>query len=117
MSDDGKQGIYILMLSTSATPVFGIAVLEPLLGPTRAGTVGLVALAINLTVPLAVVLLEMDAAAKQKLVATDSSKPSAVLTGISAGLKSPLLWAPILGIAVVLASIHLQAVVAGWLEV
>jgi hypothetical protein len=47
---------YALMLSTSATPVFGLAVLEPLLGPTSAGTVGLVALAINLTVPLAVVL-------------------------------------------------------------
>jgi predicted permease len=77
--------IYALMLSTSATPVFGIAVLEPLLGPTSAGTVGLVALAINLTVPLAVVLLEMDAAAKQKQVAT--AKPSAVLTGISAGPK------------------------------
>jgi malonate transporter len=108
--------IYALMLSTSATPVFGIAVLEPLLGPTSAGTVGLVALAINLTVPLAVVLLEMDAAAKQKQIATDPSKPSAVLTGISAGLKSPLLWAPILGIAVVLASIHLQAVVASCFE-
>jgi malonate transporter len=108
--------IYALMLSTSATPVFGIAVLEPLLGPTSAGTVGLVALAINLTVPLAVVLLEMDAAAKQKQVAIDPSKPSAVLTGISAGLKSPLLWAPILGIAVVFASIHLPAVVASCFE-
>jgi malonate transporter len=108
--------IYALMLSTSATPVFGIAVLEPLLGPTSAGTVGLVALAINLTVPLAVVLLEMDAAAKQEQVATDPAKPSAVLTGISAGLKSPLLWAPILGIAVVLASIHLPTVVASCFE-
>jgi malonate transporter len=108
--------IYALMLSTSATPVFGIAVLEPLLGPTSAGTVGLVALAINLTVPLAVVLLEMDAAAKQKQVAIDPSKPSAVLTGISAGLKSPLLWAPILGIVVVFASIHLPAVVASCFE-
>jgi malonate transporter len=108
--------IYALMLSTSATPVFGIAVLEPLLGPTSAGTVGLVALAINLTVPPAVVLLEMDAAAKHKQVATEPSKPSAVLTGISAGLKSPLLWAPILGIAVVLASIHLPAVVASCFE-
>jgi malonate transporter and related proteins len=106
---------YALTLSTSATPVFGIAVLEPLLGPPSAGTVGLVALAINLTVPLAAVLLEMDAAAKQKQVATDPSKASAVLTGIS-GLKSPLLWGPILGIAVVLASIHLPAVVASCFE-
>ncbi len=58
--------IYALMLSTSATPVFGLAVLGPILGPTSAGTVGLVALAINLTVPPAVILLEMDAAAKNQ---------------------------------------------------
>lgn len=40
----------------------------------------------------------------------------AILTEISAGLKSPLLWAPILGIVVVLASIHLPAVVASCFE-
>jgi malonate transporter len=108
--------IYALMLSTSATPVFGLVVLGPILGPTSAGTVGLVALAINLTVPPAVILLEMDAAAKNQQAATGPSKPSAVLTGLNAGLKSPLLWAPILGIAVVLAGIHLPAVVASCFE-
>jgi len=108
--------IYALMLSTSATPVFGLAVLKPILGPTSAGTVGLVALAINLTVPPAVILLEMDAAAKNKQAATGPSQPSAILTGLNAGLKSPLLWAPILGIAVVLASIHLPTVVASCFE-
>src|SRR6266446_6143332 len=90
--------IYALMLSTSATPVFGLAVLEPILGPTSAGAVGLVALAINLTVPPAAVLLEIDAAAKHQQGATDHSKPNPILTGLNAGLKSPLLWAPILGI-------------------
>jgi malonate transporter len=108
--------IYALMLSTSATPVFGLAVLGPILGPTSAGTVGLVALAINLTVPPAVILLEVDAAAKNQQAATGPSQPSAILTGLNAGLKSPLLWAPILGIAVVLASIHLPAVVASCFE-
>lgn len=108
--------IYALMLSTSATPVFGLAVLEPILGHTSAGTVGLVALAINLTVPPAVILLEMDAAAKNQQAAKGPSKPSAILTGLNAGLKSPLLWAPILGIAVVLASIHLPGVVASSFE-
>ncbi len=104
------------MLSTSATPVFGLAVLGPILGPTSAGTVGLVALAINLTVPPAVILLEMDAAAKNQQVTTNPSRPNAILTGLSAGVKSPLLWAPILGIAVVLAGTHLPAVVAGCFE-
>jgi malonate transporter and related proteins len=84
--------------------------------PTSAGTVGLVALAINLTVPPAVILLEMDAAAKHQQGATDPSKPSVIVTGLNAGLKSPLLWAPILGISVVLAGIHLPTVVASCFE-
>src|SRR6202166_2088992 len=75
--------IYALMLSTSATPVFGLAVLGPILGPTSAGTVGLVALAINLTVPPALILLEIDAAANNHQAATGPTKPSAVLTGLN----------------------------------
>jgi predicted permease len=105
--------IYALALSTSATPVFGLAVLEPILGPTSAGAVGLVALAINLTVPPAVVLLEMDAAAKHQSPTSDTSKSSAILKGLNAGLKSPLLWAPILGIVIVLLGFRLPPVVAG----
>ena len=69
-------------------------------------------LAINLTVPPAVILLETDAAAKDQRATANPSKPSAIVSGLNAGLKSPLLWGPILGIAVVLLSIHLPAVVA-----
>lgn len=109
--------IYSLMLSTSATPVFGLAVLRPILGPTSAGAVGLVALAINFTVPPAVILLEMDAATKRPHVAADTSKkPNAILTGLNAGLKSPLLWGPVLGIAVTLAGVHLPTIMAGCFE-
>jgi len=108
--------IYALMLSTSATPVFGLAVLQPLLGPTSSGAVGLIALAINLTVPPAVVLLEMDAASKQKQNDSTSTKQNPILTGLSAGLKSPLLWAPVLGVAIVLAGFHLPKVVASCFE-
>ncbi|MCU1298656.1 MAG: hypothetical protein JWO91_2934 [Acidobacteriaceae bacterium] len=108
--------IYALALATSATPVFGLAVLQPLLGPTSAGAVGLVALAINLTVPLALVLLEIDAAGKHKEAKTDSHKPNPVLTGLNAGLKSPLLWAPLLGIGAVLADVHLPVAVASSFE-
>jgi malonate transporter and related proteins len=107
--------IYALTVSTSATPVFGLAVLEPILGPTSGGAVGLVALAINLTVPPAVILLEMDAAEHQGATA-GSSHSSAVLKGLNSGLKSPLLWAPILGVAVVLASIPLPRVVTSCLQ-
>ena len=75
------------MLTTSATPVFGLAVLGPILGPTATGAVGLVALSINLVVPAAVVLLEVDAA-KHRGVTKDSSRPSPILTGLSSGHAS-----------------------------
>jgi malonate transporter and related proteins len=108
--------IYSLMLATSATPVFGLAVLEPILGASSAGAVGLVALAINLTVPLAVVLLEMDAAARNRAAGTTTSTANPVTTGLKAGLKSPLLWGPLLGIAVVVAKIHVSSAVTSSLE-
>lgn len=108
--------IYALMLSTSATPVFGLAVLQPLLGRTAGGAVGLVALAINLTVPPAVIFLEMDAASKKQQGAAGGKKENPVLAGLISGLTSPLLWGPILGVVVVLADIHLPRLVAGSFE-
>lgn len=99
--------IYALALSTSATPVFGLAILQPILGPTSAGAVGLVAVAINLTVPLAVILLEVYAA--QGHSTTDGSEQSPILKGLCSGLESPLLWGPVLGVAFVLAGIRLPA--------
>ncbi len=100
--------ICALFLSTSATPVFGIAVLKPLLGPTSAGTVGLVALAINLTVPLAIILLEMNSGGDSANV----SRRDAIMKGLQAGLKSPLLWAPIGGVLFVLLNIPLPVEVS-----
>ena len=105
--------IYALALSTSATPVFGLAVLEPVLGSTAAGAVGLVALAINLVVPPAVILLEMEAAKVGQGGTSGSSNRGAIIAGLNSGLKSPLLWAPILGTALVLVGIRLPAIVAG----
>ena len=108
--------IYSLILATSGTPIFGLAILEPILGATSAGAVGLVALAIFLTIPVAVIFLEIDAAAKNRQAGTDCSKPSPVVVGLKGGLKSPLLWGPVLGIAVVLARVHLPPVVVSSFE-
>src|SRR5262249_31981457 len=68
------------------------------------------------TVPPAALLLKMDATSTHGNVATETSQPSAVVTGLKAGLKSPLLWGPILGISVVLAGLHLPVVVASCFE-
>ena len=105
--------ICALMLATSATPVFGIAVLQPLLGNTSAGTVGLVALAINLVVPAAIILLEMgNSAAGAVPAAAPSSAHSQVMSGLKAGFSSPLLWAPMLGIVVVVAGLPIPKDIA-----
>ncbi|MEI9977213.1 MAG: AEC family transporter [Ignavibacteriota bacterium] len=108
--------ICALMLSTSATPVFGIAVLQPLLGNTSAGTVGLVALAINLVMPMAIIFLEMQPVKGGKPSAQPASRHDQVFKGLKAGLKSPLLWAPVLGILVVLVGLHIPAGIASSFE-
>src|SRR5216683_1999141 len=104
--------IWALMLATSATPVFGIAVLQPLLGDTSAGTVGLVALAINLVVPSAIILLEVESSGTGAASAGASSQQAQVLSGLKSGLKSPLLWGPVLGILTVLVGLRIPKEVA-----
>ena len=105
--------IFALLMSTSATPVFGIAVLQPLLGETSTGTVGLVALAINLVMPIAIILLEIEGASAS---GSKASRRTQVLTGLKTGLQSPLLWAPVFGILLVLIGIHLPKEIASALE-
>lgn len=102
--------ICALLLSTSASPVFGIAVLQPLLGDTSTGTVGLVALAINLVMPMAIIFLEIESAGSK------ASRSAQVRSGLKSGLKSPLLWAPVLGILVVLAGLRIPKDAASALE-
>jgi malonate transporter len=77
-----------LTLSSSATPVFGIAILQPLLGNTSTGTVGLVALAINLVTPLAIIFLELNAAKSESPnIAAVPDPRSPAIAGLKAGLR------------------------------
>jgi malonate transporter len=108
--------IYALLLATSATPVFGIAVLQPLLGDTSTGTVGLVALAINLVVPAAIILLETSSSGTGATSASASSRRAQVLSGLKSGLKSPLFWSPVLGIVVVLVGLRIPKPIASCFE-
>lgn len=90
--------ICALMLATSATPVFGIAVLHPLLGDTSTGTVGLVALAINFVVPLAVILLEAQGSPQGghggALSSAAPAHGSPVVSGIKSGCSRRCFGAP-----------------------
>ncbi len=95
--------ICALLLATSATPVFGIAVLQPLLGDTSTGTVGLVALAINLVVPAAIILLEASSSVTGAAPAASSSRRVQVLSAV-------------LGIAVVLTGLRIPKPIASCFE-
>ena len=113
--ETARSLVFSLVLVTSATPIFGIAVLSPLLGSTTIAAVGLVALALNLAVPVAITLFEINAAAKPPDQSSPSnSRPlvkSPIVKGLLAGVESPLLWAPILGGALAISGLHLPAVV------
>jgi predicted permease len=87
-----------------------------LLGDTSAGTVGLVALAINLVVPTAIILLESESSGTGAASAASSSHRAQVLSGLKSGLKSPLLWGPVLGIVVVLVGLHIPKEIAACFE-
>ncbi len=105
--------IFALTLATSATPVFGVAVLSPLLGPTSIGAVGLVAVGINTVIPIGVILLDIDAgrrdAQPSKPEDSHPAEHASLIRGIKSGFSSPLLWAPILGAAVAISGHTLPA--------
>ena len=107
--------VFSLILASSATPVFGVAILSPLLGKTSIAAVGLVALAINFAIPLAVILFEMDAATKPTKSMDSETVPVPVsnpaIDGLKVGLRSPLLWSPILGCLVALTGRQLPLIV------
>ena len=113
--ETARSLVFSLFLVISAAPIYGIPVLSPLLGNTTVAAVGLMSLAMNLAVPVAIILFEINAA-KRPVDQGNPSTPqravkSPIVVGIEAGLKSPLLWAPILGGAVALTKFHLPTIV------
>ena len=77
---------------------------------------GLVALAINLVVPAAIILLEVSATGMGAVSTPSSSRRAQIVAGLMSGLKSPLLWGPVLGIAVVLLGLHIPKYIASCFE-
>lgn len=73
-------------------------------------------LAINLVVPTAIILLEVESSKSGAASAPSSSHREQVLSGLKSGLKSPLLWAPVLGIVAVLGGVHIPKDIASCFE-
>ena len=153
-----------LAIASSSTAVYGAAVLSPVEGKSSQGTVGLVALVINLLVPIALFLLQKSSPPKPaaaaggppavtppKPAASAGAAPPAATppkpaappaagkgstdkgpaspgaapasppaTSVAAALRSaatsPLLLAPLLGVALVLLAVRLPAVLLAPLQ-
>ena len=96
--------IFSLCMSSSAVPIYGLAVFKPLYGAQADGVVGMVALVTNITqISLAVLLLQEPAP-------DSGNKAGVLLKSVLRTLRSPLVWSPVLGAVVVIADVHLPGV-------
>ena len=138
-----------LAIASSSTAVYGAAVLSPVEGKSSQGTVGLVALVINLLVPIALFLLQKSSPPKpaaaagaapsaaappkpaappaagkgpadQRPASPGAAPASPPATSVAAALRaaatSPLLLAPLLGVALVVLAVRLPAVLLAPLQ-
>ncbi len=132
-----------LALASSSTAVYGAVVLKPVAGAGSVGAVGLVALVINLLVPTALFMLQKSKPAGAPAGPPPAANPSAskpaagpppagppaatgaappsppgttVGAALGAALTSPLLLAPVLGVALVLLGVRMPALLLGPLQ-
>src|SRR5258705_9748055 len=98
------------MYRLEQTLVMDCSYLHPCRGNPRGGPVALFSFPKTLGFPPAIILLESSG--RGGAASAVSSPRAQVLSGLKSGLKSPLLWAPVLGIAVVLVGIRIPKEVA-----
>ena len=111
----GKAGapIIALLVSFPAAPVYGLAVLTPLFGASGTTVVGLSSLVCNLTLtPVTLVLLARSSGASG-----GGKKPKqSQMMVIRQAFESPLVWAPLFGVVLVLLGVSVPALVDQSLE-
>jgi predicted permease len=95
--------IFSLCMSSSAVPIYGLAVFRPLYGAQSDGVVGMVALVTNIAqISIAVLLLQDPDPA-------GGAKAGVLLKSVLKAMRSPLVWSPLFGAVLVLANWHLPA--------
>ncbi len=118
---DAGAAIVALLVSFPAAPVYGLAVLKPLFGANSTITVGLISLICNLTLtPVTLVLLARSSPPKASPPKTSQpktaaekpeDKPKKKTNVLLQSLESPLVWAPLAGVLLVLVGVHVPALV------
>jgi malonate transporter len=101
-----------LAVSAPAVPFIGPAVLGDLFGTASAVPIGIASLIINLSVvPISLLLLSLDAKQQptQGQIASPSSGTGDGFLGsmLLNTLKQPIVWAPVIAFAIVMAGIHI----------
>ena len=94
--------IFALCMSSSAVPIYGLALFRPLYGSQADALVGMVALTTNLAqISVAVFLLETSGPSKEG---------NAAIGSIFKTIQNPLVLSPILGAMMVMLGVHLPDV-------
>jgi len=109
----GVSALAALGISAPAVPFVGPAVLGDLFGTASALPIGIASLIINLTVvPATILLLSLDARPRSP-EGEGSPKPETLQTGYAVlastlvkTVKQPIVWAPLIAFAIVLAGIR-----------
>lgn len=116
----GSKGaaVVTLMVSFPAAPVYGVAVLKPLFGADSSVTVGIVSLICNLALtPVTLALLS----AGPEPAASKTTPPQPAQAGkqpeqpkkknniVVKTIESPLVWAPLAGVLLVIFGVHVPA--------
>jgi malonate transporter and related proteins len=106
----GIAAMQTLVVNVTASPFFGSAVLRPLYGAKSAVAISMIALIQNIIlVPATLVLLGISQQPAES--GTNSSTGSLVGSALVNAIKTPLVWAPLVGIALVLVGMSVPSVV------
>ncbi|MBV8429938.1 MAG: AEC family transporter [Solirubrobacterales bacterium] len=109
----GVSFLWALAASAPDVPFIGPVVIGYLYGPVGNIPIAVGSILLNITVvPATIILLARYAGG-----GTEQTTGADVLAQIVAGLKEPVVWFPLLGLALVLMGIHVPALLAGSLAV
>ena len=115
----GVAALSALAASAPAVPFIGPAVLGDLMGSSSAVPIGVASLIINLTVvPITILLLSLSqkpsndqSAAPVQQPAGASAQRSVLVSTLASTVQQPIVWAPLVAFALVLAGIHIPRLI------
>jgi malonate transporter and related proteins len=106
----GAATLQALTVAYAGAPFYGPALLSPIYGATSVVAIGMIALILNIIiVPTTLVLLGISQQPAES--GTNSSTGSILGSALVNAIKTPFVWAPLVGVALVLVGVRVPSVV------